>query len=103
MARDTVEVTYITKSGSYEVRLNSSHLRDVCSAAQVLDASYFVAIDGWDDMQNCPIWSVFDMRSARRNTPVPGEWSIDDPVKTFRTEKPDPAVMWAMMQGFSDG
>ena len=68
----------------------------MCEAARNLKARYFVAVDGWDDMRALPIWGVFDMRTAQMNTPVPGMWSVNDPIRTFTTETSDGAVMYAV-------
>lgn len=61
-----------------------------------MKARYFVAVDGWSDMEALPVWGVFDMRTAQRNNPTPGQWSINDPVRTFTTETADGAVMYAL-------
>lgn len=91
------ETTFITPTGQIEIRLTTNDTGAMCKAAQTLKARYFVAIDGFDMAANLPIWGVFDMRTAQRDTPMPGVWSINDPVKTFVTDTSDAAVMWALM------
>lgn len=89
-------VTFITPTQQYDIRLTCSNLDMICDAARACNARYFVAADGGDDAQGCPIWGVFDMRTADRNNPTPGSWTIRDPIKTFTTRTPDGAVMWAL-------
>jgi len=70
---DRRDVTFILPGGALEIRMQHNHMR--------------------------VIWAVFDMRTAQRNTPVPGEWSINDPVRTFTSENSDGAVMFALTLG----
>lgn len=93
------EVTFITPGGSIEIRLTEHSTGAICRAAKDLGARFFVTRDGWDDMHACPIWGVFDMRTAQRDTPVRGEWSINDPIRTFLTDTSDAAVMYAIAIG----
>lgn len=89
------EVTYVGPNGALAIRMTENTTTAMCEAARNLKARYLVAVDGWNEMQACPIWGVFDMRTA--NVPIPGQWAIGDPVKTFTTEKPDAAVMYALV------
>lgn len=91
-------MTFITQSGDITIRLAGAHFSRICLAARDLKARYFVTIEEIDMLTMLPIWGVYDMRTARRNYPISGEWSINDPVKTFVAEKPDAAVMWAVMR-----
>ncbi len=92
------EVTFVSQSGDITLRLHSPSFSFICRAARDLKARYFVTIEEIDVLTLLPIWGVYDMRTARRNDPIPGEWSINNPVKTFIAEKPDAAVMWAVMR-----
>lgn len=69
----------------------------ICNAAMNLRATHFIAPEGRDHANNCTLWGVFEMRTAQRNTPVPGEWSINDPIKVFPNV--DAAVMFAIAVG----
>lgn len=93
------DVTFIAPNNPLEIRMKVKHTDELCEAAKALNARYFVVTDGYDHAQNLPIWGVFDMRKAQKNNPIPGVWTVSDPVKTFTTEKPDAAVMWALAQG----
>lgn len=93
------KVTFITPGAQLSIRLTEHSTAAICKAARDLRARYFIAVDGWDNMRACPIWGVFDMRTAQKDDPTPGAWSIRDPIKKFSTESPDPAVMWALAKG----
>lgn len=96
------EVTYLTPSGALEIRHMSNQMADMCRNAQTLKARYFVATDGWDAANMCPIWSVFDMRRAQKDNPYPNAWGMGPAVREFRTETSDAAVMFALaLQGKS--
>lgn len=90
------EVTYVGPDGTLSIRMTENTTTAMCVAARNLRACYFVAVDGWSMLEDAPIWSVFDMRTAQRDTPVPGQWSINDPVKTFPFDALDGAVMYAL-------
>lgn len=92
------EVTFVLFSGDITIRLAGAHFSRVWQAASDLKARYFITIEEIDMLTMLPIWGVYDMRTARQNDPIPGEWSINNPVKTFIAEKPDAAVMWAVMR-----
>ena len=89
-------VTFITPEGPMEIRMRRNAVNDICAAAATLKASHFVTQDGFDKDQNLPIWGVFDMRKAQRDTPMRGEWSISDPIRTFVMATTDAAVMFAV-------
>lgn len=89
-------VTYMCPNGALEIRMTEQNFSVICEAARNLKARYFIAQDGWSDMEALPIWGVFDMRTAQRDTPTPRQWSVSDPVRTFTTETPDAAVMYAL-------
>lgn len=95
------EVTFITPNGDMEIRLTANDTAAMCVAADALKARYFVAADGFSEAENCPIWGVFDMRTAQKDTPWQGCWSINDPTRTFTTPTADAAVMFALAQGRS--
>lgn len=80
-----------------EIRLHDDTTRAVCKAAKDINARYFVALDGWSLVENRPVWGVFDMNRAQENNPTPGEWAIEDPIKTFPIEAKDAAVVYAVM------
>lgn len=92
------EVTFVSQSGDVTIRMSGATTARICHAARDLKARYFVTIETIDMLTMLPIWGVYDMRTARQNDPIPGEWSINNPVKTFVAEKPDAAVMWAVMR-----
>lgn len=93
---DVREVTFVTPRGQLDIRLTRNDLNEMCNAARTLKARYFIAIDGWNICEDCPVWGVFDMKTAQHGAPHPGAWSIDDPVKTFTAPTNDAAVMWAL-------
>lgn len=93
---DQREVTFIRPDGDMMIRMTEPTTRSICEAAQALKASHFVTIEDRCVTTNQPIWGVFEMRTAQKDTPYPGEWSINDPVKTFTAATSDAAVMWAM-------
>ena len=88
--------TFILPGGEITIRFTSRDMGDIIRAAATLRASHFITIDEWDHAQDLPIWGVFDMRTVNRNSPVPGEVSIRDPIKRFTAETPDAAVMFAV-------
>ena len=87
------EVVFLTPSGQLEIRLTDDTVDGWCRSARTLNARYFVAVDKTtaDDR-----WGVFDMRTAERGNPIPGAWTIRDPIKTFPREARDGAIMWAL-------
>lgn len=89
-------VTFITPEGPMEIRMRHNSANDICEAARTLKASHFVAQDGVEIGTGDPIWGVFDMRKAQKGSPLPGEWSISDPIRTFAQPTPDAAVMYAV-------
>lgn len=89
------EVTFITAAGDMMIRMMSPTTNAICEAAISLKASHFVTLDGLSALTNAPIWGVFEMRTAEKDTPVRGEWSIRDPIRTFEFEHHDAAVMFA--------
>ena len=90
------EVTFVSPGGQLTIRMTENTTNAMCEAARTLKARYFVAIDGWSEIMNAPVWGVFDMRTARSDDPVRGQWSIRDPVRTFPVEANDAAVMYAV-------
>lgn len=90
------EVTFIRPDGDMMIRMMEPTTRSICEAAQALKASHFVTADDFCIATDLPIWGVFEMRTAQKDTPYPGEWSINDPVRTFTAATSDAAVMWAM-------
>ena len=87
-----------------KIRMMRSDTTAICAAALTLDASHFVVQDGWDEQGNVPIWAVYDMATARKGEPFRGEWSINDPIRTFACPDPAPAVMFALTKrGSNDG
>lgn len=86
-------VTFVSSGAQLAIRLTGNNSSTLCEAARELKARYFIAVDGWDDTNDLPIWGVFDMRTAQKDTPMPGDWSINDP-KLFPSN--DAAVMWAI-------
>ena len=90
------KAVFITPTGAVDITMVTNDLQSLCSAARTLKARYFVAADGWDDAACCPIWGVFDMKTAQDAGGGPGQWSIRDPIRKFSTPRPDPAVMYAM-------
>ncbi len=95
-SREPREVTFITPNGQLEIRMMEATTNRICEAAIVLKASHFVAVDGWSIVLDVPEWGVFEMRTAEKDTPVRGEWSVRDPIKKFPHDKPDAAVMYAL-------
>lgn len=92
------ETVFVKRDGTTTtIRLNDDATRAVCKAAKDLNARYFVALDGWSLVEGNPIWGVFDMDRAQQNNPVPGEWSTDDPIRTFPIDALDAAVVYAVM------
>lgn len=89
------EVTFITAGGDMMIRMMSPTTNDICEAALALKATHFVTLDGWSIVEDAPIWGVFEMRTAEKDTPHRGQWSIRDPIKTFAFEHHDAAVMFA--------
>lgn len=89
-------VTFITPSGPMEIRMRRNSANDICAAAVTLKASHFVSQDGYDETNNMAIWGVFSMRGVQKGNPVPGEWTINDPIRTFIAADSDAAVMYAL-------
>jgi len=83
-----VRVTYVSGQGETTLRMSDNMLGTMCKAARQLGARYFVARDGG-------VLGVFDMRTAQHNNPAPGDWSINDPVRTFPLNARDAAIVWA--------
>ena len=88
------EVVFIQPSGFLSIRLTDGTTNTICEAARNLKARYFVAIDPCTPV--VAVWGVFDMRRAQKNNPTPGQWSTEDPIKTFPFEAQDAAVMYAL-------
>ncbi len=93
---DMREVTFITPKGTLEIRMMDATTNVICMAAMMLKATHFVVVDDWSVVEDLPIWGVFEMRTAQKDTPVRGAWSINDPIKTFVAEKSDAAVMYVL-------
>lgn len=93
------EVIFICPGQQMDIRMSDNSIKAMCEAARLLKARYFVTADGWDAKNNAPIWGVFDMRTAQKDNPVRGEWSINDPIKTFPDTAKDAAIMYALMIG----
>lgn len=92
------ETVFVKRDGStMTIRLNDDTTRAVCQAAKELNARYFVMLDGWSLVVGNPVWGVFDMDKAQENMPTRGEWSTDDPIRTFALDALDGAVMFAVM------
>lgn len=91
------EVIFICPGQQLEIRMSDPRTKALCEAAKTLNARYFVTHDGWSIVENAPIWGVFDMRTAQKDMPVRGEWSINDPIKTFPDAAKDAAIMYALM------
>lgn len=89
-------MTFISSGSQLEIRMMYPTTAAICTAARTLKARYFVTVDGWSDLVGKPVWGVFDMRTAQEDNPLPGAWSINDPIKTFATETADAAVMYAL-------
>lgn len=87
----TPKVAFIGPGGTFEVRLMANTSTDICEAATTLKASHFVAREGEG-------WGVFEMRTAQKNNPVPGVWSINDPIKVFPLDAQDAAIVYATMR-----
>lgn len=94
---DVAEVVFVTPKGQLEIRMMQATTTRICEAALVLKASHFVAIDDWYVAEDKPLWGVFEMRTAEKDNPVRGEWSVRDPVKQFAAKTSDAAVMYAVM------
>lgn len=88
-------MVYVGAGGQVTIRLTDHTTAANCKAARMLKARYFVASDssyaGFE-----PVWGVFDMRTAQRDNPYPGAWSINDPIKMFPHDARDAAVMYAL-------
>lgn len=88
--------TFLIKgSDPFTVRLSEHNTATMCRTARDLKAAYVVAVDDYDVVNDHPIWGVFDMVTARKDDPYPGQWSINDPKHTFPTE--DAAVMFGLV------
>lgn len=83
------KVTYITRGEPVTLRMQTNALRSICEAARDLRATHFITREGDE-------WGLFEMRTAQRNNPIPGEWSINDPIKLFPLDALDGAVMYAI-------
>lgn len=84
------KITFIMPSSQVAIRFMNASSTAICDAAINLRATHFIAPEDGG-------WGVFEMRTAQRNTPVPGEWSINDPIKVFPNV--DAAVMFAIAVG----
>lgn len=91
-------VTFICPNSQMVIRLTDNSTRGVCEAARTLKARYFVYECCWYTGLE-PVLGVFDMRTAQKNNPVPGEWMLGDPIRTFPINAREAAAMWAMAQG----
>lgn len=99
MANRTLgEVTFITPNGPLEIRM-SDMPHDIVKGAATLRARYVVFVHERNMLLDIPIWGVFDMKKVRKNDPMPGQFAIPLPSKTFESDSPDGAVMWALAQG----
>lgn len=93
---DIAEVTFIRPAGELEIRMMDCTVNRICEAAVLLKATHFVTIDGWSHVIGKPEWGVFEMRTAEKDTPIRGEWSVRDPIRKFAADKADAAVMFAI-------
>ena len=96
MADRPNKVTFITQSGQLDIRLMDDTTNAACQAARDFGARYYITVDAVSVLGGTPRLGVFDMRTAQKDNPVRGMWSINDPIKTFALDQLDAAVMWAM-------
>ena len=69
----------------------------VIQSAREAKARFIIRVD--DARVDLPdMIGVFDMKTAQQNNPMPGQWSINDPIRHFEPDQWDGAVMWAIMQ-----
>ncbi len=80
------------------VRMMAPGYNEICEAAVALKATHFVMVEDWHIGFDKPIWGVFEMRTAEKDTPQLGTWSIRDPIRKFTADTPDGAVMFALAQ-----
>lgn len=91
-----IEVTFLAPGGAVTIGMVHNNSSNICRAAETLKARYFVARDGEDLVTLSPIWAVFDLRRCHKDNPTPGVWTLARPVKSFKTETNDAAVMYAL-------
>ena len=94
MANNLQETTFICPGGQLQIRIVSNHSTELCRAAKVLNARYFITVDGHDRILDLPVWGVFDMRTASKM--MGRDWAIGDPIRAFAAESPAAAVMYAL-------
>lgn len=93
---DLRSVTFITGDNTLVVRPTDGSINGICNYAKALKATHFVMVCERNVAMDLPVWGVIAMRTADPRGGGPGQWTIRDPIKTFTTEKPDAAVMWAL-------
>lgn len=91
-------VTFLAPNGPIEIRMNDLPY-DIVNGAKALGARYVVMVDHVREHGFVTVWGVFDMKKAQKNNPTPGANTIPLPSKTFESDSPDGAVMWALAQG----
>lgn len=89
---DWVDVVFVTATNQFSLQYS----KGVCMSALGRDArdvkaAFIIVPDREDGRQQ-----VFSMRGAQRNTPYPGEWSFDDPIRVFEADQCSAATMWAV-------
>lgn len=91
------QVTFIRANGEVlAMRLFDATVNTLVGTGRALKVRYFITVDGEDQAQHLPIWGVFDMATV--DQPMPGEYSLRDPIFTVTAEKPDAAIMFALMR-----
>lgn len=89
-------VTFIAPGGSMHIRMMDHTAHSMIEAAKTLKARYFVTQDGVDEVNNVPIWAVFDANRAEK---FMNEWKLPVSIREFHTETDDGAVMYAASLG----
>lgn len=87
-----MEVIFVGAGAPFEVRMVDNQADTIIRAAETLKARYAVLVDEWSAEQNCPIWSVFDMKGCSK---MHGQYVFPMATKSFTAETSDGAVMWA--------
>lgn len=92
MPKTGSKVTFVSPGSQVAIRFMFPDTRTICEAARDLKATHFIAREG-------EAWGLFEMRYAQKDTPLRGEWTVRDPVKTFPLDALDAAVMFALATG----
>lgn len=100
MATGGDPVWFATSSGVREFKFSDySDVEGILRAAKQLGAKYFVMREGFDYMNQIPLWGVIQTRGHAWQ----GRFTaLNRPVRVFAEEEPDAALMFAIAKQAGD-